>query len=96
LLACFGGAIGIADGAGSRDGLGDLLVCGGLVPALFRGRHFRQEIEFALAVDQDRDEHLAVLCEQDALPHSLGHSPIPSAKPTAQSRATNTAIVIDR
>jgi hypothetical protein len=59
--ARFGGAIGVADSAGGDDGMGDLCVGGSLPPALFRGRHVRQEIELALAVDQDRDQRLAVL-----------------------------------
>ena len=63
---------------------------GGLPPALFRSRHVRQqvEVELALAVEQNRDQRLAVLGEQDVLPHSLARNPIPSAKPTAQSRTT--------
>jgi hypothetical protein len=88
LAACFGGAIGIADGAGGSDGLGDLLMRGGLAVAVFRGRHFRQEIKVSLAVDQDRDQHVAVFCEQDSLSPFLRRNPIQSAKPIAQSRAT--------
>jgi len=72
LAARFSGAIRIADGAGGSDGMGDLCVGGGLPAALFRGRHIGRQIEFALAVDQDREQHLAVLCEQDALPPFLG------------------------
>jgi len=76
------------DGAGGRHGLGDLLVRGALALTHFRGGHFRQEVEVPFAVDQDWDQHLAVLCEQDALPQSLERNPIPRAKPIAQSRAT--------
>jgi len=50
LLACFGGAIGIADRAGGGDGLGNPFVRGGLALALCRGRHFRQEIKVFLVV----------------------------------------------
>jgi hypothetical protein len=67
LPARFSGAIGITDGASGGNGLGDLLVRGGMTLALFRSRHFRQEIKLPLAVDQDRDQQVAVLCEQDAL-----------------------------
>src|SRR3954470_10598749 len=81
-------AVGIADIAGARHGLSDLFVRGGLTPALFGSRHLRQEIKLALAIDQDRDQHLAMLGKQNALPHCLGRSPMPSAKPTAQSRTT--------
>ena len=54
LPAGFGGAIGIADGAGGGDSLGDPGVGSWLPPALFRGRHIRHEAEFTFAVDQDR------------------------------------------
>jgi len=37
---------------------GDLVERGGVAPAVFGGRHCRQEVEFALAIDQDRDQHL--------------------------------------
>src|ERR1700730_14860395 len=57
----FGGAIGVADSAGGDDGMGDLCAGGSFPPGLCRGRHVRQEIELALAVDQDRDQRLAVL-----------------------------------
>src|SRR3954469_3914149 len=57
-------AVGIADIAGAGHGLSDLFVRGGLAPALFGVRHFRQEIELALAIDQDRDQYLAVLGKQ--------------------------------
>ena len=62
----------LADSAGGDDGTGDLCVGGSLPPALFRGRHVRQEIELALAVGQDRDQRLAVLGEQDAFSPFLG------------------------
>src|SRR5204862_7997025 len=67
LPARFSGAIGTTDGASGGNGLGDLLVRGGMTLALVRTRHFRQEIKLPLAVDQDRDQQVAVLCEQDAL-----------------------------
>jgi hypothetical protein len=84
----FGSPSGIADRAGGGDGPADLFMGGGLVPAFFRGRHIGQEIKLALTVEQDRHQRLAVLGEQDVLPHSLGRNPIPSAKPTTQSRTT--------
>src|SRR6478609_7056037 len=67
LAARFRSAVGIADIAGARHGLSDLFVRGGLAPALFGGRYFRQEVKLALAIDQDRDQQLAVLGKQDAL-----------------------------
>ena len=44
---------------------------------LFRSRHVRQESELALAVQQDRDQRLAVLSEQDVLPPFLSAQPDP-------------------
>src|SRR5512142_308376 len=72
LAGYFGGAIGIADGAGGSDGLGDLLVRGALALTLFGDRHFRYEIKVFFAVDQDWNQHLAVLGEQDAFSPLLG------------------------
>jgi len=64
--------MGIADVVGGSNGLGDLLVRGSLPPVLFHGRHAGQQIELTLAVDQDREQHRAVLGEQDVLPPFLG------------------------
>jgi hypothetical protein len=61
---------------------------------LFRGRQIRQEIELALAVDQDRDQRLAVLCEQDVLPPFFGAQPDPERK-TDRPIAHDDAVIID-
>ncbi len=68
---------------------------GGLAPALFRGRDFRQEIKVPLAVDQDRDQHLAVLCEQDALCPLLGAQPDPQHKADRPIAGGDTGAIID-
>ena len=91
----FGGAIGVADSAGGDDGMGDLCVGGSLPPALFRGRHVRQEIELALAVDQDRDQRLAVLGEQDAFSPFLGAQPDPEREADRPIARDDAAVVID-
>src|ERR1700726_804729 len=95
LPARFGGAIGVADSAGGDDGMGDLCVGGSLPPALFRGRHVRQEIELALAVDQDRDQRLAVLGEQDAFSPFLGAQPDPEREADRPIARDDAAVVID-
>ncbi len=64
-LACLGGTIGIADVAGGGDRPGDLGVSGRLPPVRFGGRAVWQEVEFTLAIHKDRDQHLAVVGEQE-------------------------------
>jgi hypothetical protein len=95
LAARLRSAVGIADIAGARHGLSDLFVRGGLARALFGGRHFRQEIELALAIDQDRDQHLAVLGKQDALPPLFGTQPDAERKADRPVAHDDAAIVID-
>jgi hypothetical protein len=58
-------------------------------------RHIRQEIELALAVDQDRDQNLAVLSVQDALPHSFGAQPDPERKADRPIAQDDAAVIID-
>jgi hypothetical protein len=95
LAGCFGGAIGIADGAGGSDGLGDLLVRGALALTLFDGRHFRQGIKVFFAVDQDWNQHLAVLGEQDALSPLLGAQPDPEYEADCPIARDDATIFID-
>ena len=67
----------------------------GLPPALFCGRHVRQKVELTLAVDEDRDQRLAVLGEQDALPPLLGAQPNPERKADHPIAHNDAAIVVD-
>ena len=67
----------------------------GLPPALFCGRQVRQKVELTLAVDEDRDQHLAVFCEQDALSPLFGAQPDPEHKPDRPIAREDVSLIVD-
>jgi hypothetical protein len=84
---CFGRTIAAANDADGGDGPGGLFEGGGLVPALFRGRHFRQEIKLARSKPGSGQAPCGARWAGYIVPIHLERNPIPSAKPTARPRA---------